>query len=66
MFCLNSSSSGLSHVGSLFINGEQKKGLLVTGLILLPHMSALLMTPLIQTPLHKMAALTVVFSVLSN
>ena len=47
-------------------NHEQRRVGLVTYAMLLPHMSALFITSLIQTAGHKKAALTVVFSRLSN
>ena len=43
-------------------NHEQRRVGLVTYAMLLPHMSALFITSLIQTAGHKKAALTVVFS----
>ena len=46
---------------SLFTDEDQKKGWLMTCLSFLPHMPALLMTSLIQTAGHKMAAFTVNF-----
>jgi len=58
-FCLKFSSSGHSHVGSLFTDEEQKGGWLLLWLTLLPHMLALLMMSLAQAAGHKMAALTV-------
>ena len=55
-----------SRVGAHFSNESQKKGLLVTYLIVLARMPVLFMRPLVQTAGQKMAAHTVVFSRHSN
>ena len=61
-FTSNSISSVRSHIISLRTNEEQKSWLLMY-LTLWPHIPALFVTSLIQTYLHKMAALSIVFSV---
>ena len=55
-----------SSIGAHFSNELQKKGLLVTYLIVLARMPVLFMRSLVQTAGQKMAAHTVVFSRHSN
>ena len=59
LFLISASQCVSSHAGSLINNEEEKKSWLVT---CLPRMPALVMTSLIQTAGHKMAAFSVVSS----
>ena len=50
----------------VYSSPKSRKGWLMTYLITLPPMPALLMTPLIQTAEHTMAALMVVFMIFKH